>query len=224
MLYSADDDPARADDALLDLALASANAARHANMDHVVERMKGGPYYPNIWPGEHYKLLAGILQHLKPKLVLEVGTYTGMSALAMLPYLPGGGRIVTFDIIPWNQIAGTLLKESDFKDGRLKQVIADLSDLPSLKTNLELLLEADFLFVDGPKDGRFENRFLQLLSEVALKPSLIIAFDDIRLWNMLSTWRSITSPKLDFTSFGHWSGTGLVHWTNTPSKRPVEFK
>lgn len=213
MLYSADDDPARMDDSLLDLALASANAARHANMDHVVERMVAGPYYPNVWPGEHYKLLAGILQQLKPKLVLEIGTYTGMSALSMLPYLPSGARIVTFDVIPWQQIPGTLLKASDFEDGRLHQVIADLSIPSSFETNLDLLLKADFLFVDGPKDGRFEDGFLQLLRGVATKPSLIIAFDDIRLWNMLGTWRRIASPKLDVTSFGHWSGTGLVHWS-----------
>jgi hypothetical protein len=40
-------------------------------------------------------------------------------------------------------------------------------------------------------------------------------FDDIRLWNMLRTWRTINRPKLDLTSFGHWSGTGLVDWTGT---------
>ena len=27
---------------------------------------------------------------------------------------------------------------------------------------------------------------------------------------MTSLWRSINSPKIDATSFGHWSGTGIV--------------
>jgi len=39
-----------------------------------------------------------------------------------------------------------------------------------------------------------------------------VLFDDIRLWNMLDIWRSIDFPKLDLTSFGHWSGTGVVQW------------
>ncbi len=37
-------------------------------------------------------------------------------------------------------------------------------------------------------------------------------FDDIRVWNMLEIWRGIRRPKLDLTSFGHWSGTGLVDY------------
>jgi hypothetical protein len=29
---------------------------------------------------------------------------------------------------------------------------------------------------------------------------------------MLAIWRRIRRPKLDFTSFGHFTGTGLVLW------------
>jgi hypothetical protein len=29
---------------------------------------------------------------------------------------------------------------------------------------------------------------------------------------MLGVWRGIARPKLDLTSFGHGSGTGLVRW------------
>jgi hypothetical protein len=41
----------------------------------------------------------------------------------------------------------------------------------------------------------------------------IVIFDDIRLMSMVYIRRSIDKPKLDITSFGHWSGTGLVEWT-----------
>jgi len=34
--------------------------------------------------------------------------------------------------------------------------------------------------------------------------------DDIRFKNMIPLWRSITQPKLDISSFGHWSGFGMV--------------
>lgn len=35
---------------------------------------------------------------------------------------------------------------------------------------------------------------------------------DIRLWNMPAFWRDVPLPKLDLTSFGHWSGTGVGQW------------
>ena len=34
--------------------------------------------------------------------------------------------------------------------------------------------------------------------------------DDIRFTSELLSWRRIQSPKIDLTSFGHFSGTGLV--------------
>jgi hypothetical protein len=40
----------------------------------------------------------------------------------------------------------------------------------------------------------------------------ILVLDDIRLWTMLEIWRSVSWPKLDVTSFGHWSGTGMVDY------------
>jgi hypothetical protein len=30
--------------------------------------------------------------------------------------------------------------------------------------------------------------------------------------NMIELWRNVQKPKLDLTSFGHWSGTGLIDW------------
>lgn len=219
MLLSMDDDPTHPDDALMDLALGAVEHARHASMVHVVERMTSGPCYPDVWPGEHYKLLAGLVQRLKPQLVIEVGTYTGMSALAMLPYLPENGRLITFDLVPWNQVPGTLLNESDFAGGRLQQVLGNLGDSTFFSQHAGLMRNADLFFIDGPKDGSFEDQFLKHLEDAQLNRSPLLVFDDTRLWNMLRTWRTIRRPKLDLTSFGHWSGTGLVHWTTTPSTK-----
>ena len=38
----------------------------------------------------------------------------------------------------------------------------------------------------------------------------ILIIDDIQFLNMIDFWRAIASPKLDISSFGHWSGTGIV--------------
>ncbi len=39
-----------------------------------------------------------------------------------------------------------------------------------------------------------------------------VMFEDIRPWGMLSFRQEIERAKLDLTSFGHWSGTGLVDY------------
>ena len=74
------------------------------------------------------------------------------------------------------------------------------------------LRSADLFFIDAAKDGVMEHHFIKNLKAIGLKPNAVVLFDDIRLWNMLDIWRSIDFPKLDLTSFGHWSGTGVVQW------------
>ena len=37
-------------------------------------------------------------------------------------------------------------------------------------------------------------------------------FDDIKVWNMTKMWNDIFKPKIDLTSFGLWSGKGLIEW------------
>jgi len=38
----------------------------------------------------------------------------------------------------------------------------------------------------------------------------LVVLDDIRFESEIMNWRRIQSPKLDLTSFGHFSGSGLV--------------
>jgi len=66
--------------------------------------------------------------------------------------------------------------------------------------------------VDAAKDGRTEKVLLELFETLRFRTPPIVVFDDIRLWNMVGIWRSVSRPKLDATSFGHWSGTGLIDW------------
>ena len=212
MIFSADDEVGQPDDFLLDLSLRAIERARHASMDHVVSRMKIPPCYPDVWPGEHYKLLAGIVQEIKPQIIVEIGTSTGLSALAITKFLPPGSKLVTFDIIPWREFQDTVLTDTEFADGRLTQIIGDLSEPTEFAKHARLIDEAEIIFADGPKDGVFEGRLLERLGMCRFATAPLVVLDDIRVWNMLRTWRKINRPKLDLTSFGHWSGTGLVHW------------
>lgn len=212
MLFSADDDSSQPNDRLFDLALRAIQVARGADLAPISERMKTPPFYPDIWPGEHYKLLAGIVSVLQPRTIIEVGTSTGLSALTMKHYLPPGGRVITFDILPWTSFSETCLRQADFADGQLIQHIADLANPEMVKLFKNELQEAEFIFLDAAKDGVGEQLFIDNLRKLPFATPPIVLFDDIRLWNMLKIWREIQAPKLDVTSFGHWSGTGLVDW------------
>ena len=75
-------------------------------------------------------------------------------------------------------------------------------------------MNADFIMCDGPKDGVFERTVYSLLSTLNFpsKPRWLL-LDDIRFTSEMTSWRLICSPKVDLTSFGHFSGTGLVNIT-----------
>jgi hypothetical protein len=165
-----------------------------------------------VWPGEHYKLLAGLVKVIRPSVAIEIGTAEGLSALAMKKYIPDGSKVVTFDIVPWQEIPDTLLTDEDFRDGRLEQRLGDLADESVFEANRELIESAEFIFIDGPKDNNFEWRLLDYFKAARFKKAPILMFDDTRLWSMLRFWRELPYPKLDLTSFGHCSGTGLVQW------------
>jgi predicted O-methyltransferase YrrM len=165
-----------------------------------------------VWPGQHYRLLASIVEALKPHTVVEIGTFDGASALALLENLPQAGRLVTFDIVPWSQVGQTLLRSEDLNDGRLTPITADLRRPEVFETHAELLQSADLIFIDGPKDGEFEYRLMSHLGTLKLRPGTPLLFDDIRLWNMLDFWHMLDLPKLDLTGFGHFTGTGLALW------------
>jgi hypothetical protein len=77
-----------------------------------------------------------------------------------------------------------------------------------------LVKEVDMIFLDGPKDGKFEYEFLRILQSISQSNVKLIFIDDIKFENMIPLWRSIVSPKLDLTSLGHWSGTGIVDTSN----------
>jgi predicted O-methyltransferase YrrM len=210
-IASADDDVAPSP-RLLEIALAAVDRARAVDLTALDARLPPDAPMASMWPGEHYRLLTGLVATLEPELVIEVGTATGLSALAMREGLPPGGRIVTYDIVPWQRFSGTVLREEDLAGGQIEQRVEDLTDPAVGARSRELLERADLLFVDAAKDGRQEAQFLDAFERIPFAKAPIAVFDDIRVWNMLAIWRGVRRPKLDLTSFGHWSGTGLVDY------------
>jgi predicted O-methyltransferase YrrM len=205
-LIASTDDDVPPSERLLNIALSALQRAATLRLDELDRR---GPVEapPSRWPGEHYRLLAALVEVMQPRCVVEIGTASGMSALALKHALPQGGQVATFDLIPWQEYPGACLTERDFADGRLVQHVDDLSDPAGMQRHLELLRQAELIFLDAAKDGAMEPRFFANLRRVPFAKPPLLVLDDIRVWTMLKVWRDLPHPKLDVTSFGHWTGT-----------------
>jgi predicted O-methyltransferase YrrM len=210
LICSAVDDVG-SNDALFDIALGAIADARRTDLVGLAkdnERLSDAKYY-DVFPGEHYRLLSSLCRTLAPPSIIEIGTFTGMSAAAILRGLPEKSKLTTFDISAWRDF-DSHLSEKDFASGRIAQVLDDLSDPSKFEKYRDLFIHSRIIFLDAPKDGVFEHRFLSNLARLQPASSCLMILDDIRVLDMCDVWRSIQSPKLDLTSFGHWSGTGLV--------------
>jgi predicted O-methyltransferase YrrM len=120
------------------------------------------------------RLLTTLVAMLRPQRVLEVGTFTGYSALCMAEALPEGGRIVTCEINERHaEIARRHVEASLYAD-RIEIRLAPAQD--TLRT-----LEGpfDFVFIDADKQGyaTYYEAALDLLS-----PHGVIAVDNV-LWS-----------------------------------------
>ena len=223
MIYDTLNSYGRPTEHLIDLALRASQEAWRTELPELSRRVDADSNdFTRIWPGEHYRLLAALVKLLQPQSVIEIGTLRGLSALALKKFLPNAGKIDTFDVVPWDSLSDTSLRPEDFEDDRLRQQIGDLSDTAVFELHRSLFQQTELLFVDGPKDGIFERKLLQQLETVDFHKPLLLVMDDIRFWNMLAIWQDIARPKLDLTSFGHWSGTGLVEWhsgTNSEKRK-----
>lgn len=204
-----DDDACALDPELFRLALASIDAAAAASpLRFSVENRDTA--FARVWPGEHYKLLAGLMHVLKPLKVVEIGTFTGVSASVIAQSLPPGGQLHTFDLLAWDSFSDTCLTGSDFQDNRIIQHLENLADAAVFERHRKLLESAQLIFLDGPKDGETEDDMWRHFLTLRPQGPCWVFMDDIRVWNMLRFWREVQKPKLDLTSFGHWSGSGLV--------------
>jgi predicted O-methyltransferase YrrM len=220
MLLSLDDEPWQPSRRLLDLSAQLAAITPNIAHPMLSSRPGSGPRWYDHFPGEHYHLLTAMCHLLKPTTVWEFGTDTGMSTVAFLEGLGGSARIYTVDIDSWQSKQRPWLLADDFLSGRVTQVVSDMKAADLFVRYRDSMAGTELVFVDGPKDGFTEPAFLDLLATVPFRRSPIIVFDDIRLMNMVFIWRSIQRPKLDMTSFGHWSGTGLVDWcASDPPRR-----
>lgn len=117
--------------------------------------------------------------------VVEIGTFTGYSALCMARGLPDGGRLLCCDTSEeWTGIAQRYWKEAgvaDRIDLRLAPALETLSGLPADSI--------DLAFVDADKENysTYYERLMQLV-----RPNGLILFD-----NMLARGNAVAPPEGD---------------------------
>jgi len=205
ILYSLQQEP-ELNEFIFNLFKNASDFAFYEKIKNINDKLKDSQFY-NMFPGSHYRMLNGIVKYLNPKLVVEIGTYTGMGTFALSQNL--SGAIISFDVVDYKNFE-THLSDEFLKKNKFKQYLSDLSEKTEYDKHYELLNDADIIFIDAPKDGKFEYKLLANMTNLKNKENKILILDDIKLMNMINLWNSIKSPKMDAASVGNWTGTGLV--------------
>jgi hypothetical protein len=163
----------------------------------------------------HYLLFTALARVSKAKRIVEIGTASGMSLWSWLR-ADNVENISTWDISPinsiWFQNDEIKIHVQDYisKNPRWTQYVEDLSDSLVWDSRSKLLCDADIIFIDGPHDGKFENKLVKLVLELDNSKNILLIFDDILTSAMVDVWRSLPLEKLDASSVGHYSGTGMA--------------
>lgn len=129
------------------------------------------------------RVLAMFSQMLKPECILEIGTYTGYSALCLAEGLKENGKLITIDI---NEELSRMVKTSfaaspfgariDFRVGDARQIVPALTE------------SFDLVFIDADKEN-YAVYFDLVIDKV--RPGGIILADNV-LWS-----GKVIEPKPD---------------------------
>ncbi len=144
---------------------------REETMLHPMARMQVAP--------EQGQFMALLVELLGARRVIEIGTYTGYSALCMAAALPAEGHLVACDInAEWTAIGQRYWREAGVTDKiqlRLAPAVETLAELLSLKEAGTF----DFAFIDADKVNynHYYEHCLKLL-----RPGGLIAIDNV-LWS-----------------------------------------
>jgi len=120
------------------------------------------------------RVLAMFSRMIQPKRILEIGTYTGYSALCLAEGLTSDGKLITIDINEeLEEIVQRYIGNSDYRD-KIETLTGNATDLiPELKETFDLV------FIDADKENYC--RYYDLVID-KLRPGGFIIADNV-LWS-----------------------------------------
>lgn len=127
---------------------------------------------PNMLSGHlQGRLLSLISKLVQPKVVLEIGTYTGYSAICLAEGLAAGGKLITIDVNEEleSRVRGYfneagLTDKIDYRIGKAASIIPDISDT------------LDLVFIDADKSS-YGKYFDLVIDQV--RPGGVIVVDNV---------------------------------------------
>ena len=139
---------------------------RETNQKMLQPRMLSGHYQGRV--------LSMLSKMINPEFVLEIGTYTGYSALCLAEGMKKNGQLHTIDIN--EELADFQKKYFDSSDYS-KNIIQHIGDATEIIPKLDL--QFDLVFIDADKPN-YPNYFELIIDK--MKPGSILLSDNV-LWS-----------------------------------------
>lgn len=120
------------------------------------------------------RFLSFISKLQQPKLILEIGTYTGYSALCLAEGLSDNGKLISIDVNEeTSAFAKSFIEKTEF-NSKIELVLADAKDfIPTIKDSIDLV------FIDADKKNYLN--YYHLVIDKLNRGGIIIA--DNVLWS-----------------------------------------
>ncbi len=132
------------------------------------------------------RFLSFISKLQQPKLILEIGTYTGYSALCLAEGLAENGKLISIDVNEETSAFAKLFIEKTEYANKIDLVLADAKNyIPTIKESIDLV------FIDADKKNYLN--YYHLVIDKLNKGGLIIA--DNVLWSGKITMPESTMDK-----------------------------
>jgi caffeoyl-CoA O-methyltransferase len=128
-------------------------------------------------------ILAFLIKLGHVKKILELGTYTGYSALAMAEQLPEDGEIITIDINPHTTATAKTFWDKSPHGKKIKQILK-----PGMEALQSINDQFDLIFIDADKNN-YSNYLDWSLLHLSQNGSIVI---DNTLW-----YGKVLTPGLD---------------------------
>jgi predicted O-methyltransferase YrrM len=132
-------------------------------------------FYPNMLSGAvQGKFLEMLSRMIQPKRILEIGTFTAYSAIAMAKGLADGGKLITLEVNPEME---TFIRKYIEKSGMKEKIELMMGNALEIIPKLDDTF--DLVFIDADKE-QYVDYYELAFSK--LKPGGFILADNV-LWN-----------------------------------------